>query len=522
MKTAGPWHPFLFAAFPVLFLYAHNAGELSPGVMVLPLIGTLLLAALALGAGALALRDGARGALLASVSLLLFLSHGHVHNLLGATVIPLGPVQLGPNRLAILLLGGLFLVALVALIRRRTPVTGVSRGANLLGGVLVIGALVQIGIAEISTPSETGAGLAPEDEQWIAQRADASDPLPHIFYIILDAYGEASMLMDRYGLDNRALVAALEDRGFRVIANGRSNYPQTTLSLASSLGLEYLDDLAARMGRESEDRQPLRQRIKQSRVAHVLRRLGYTYVAFATGYYPTEARNADLFLSPGPTLNDFQSELLNTTPLPALLRAMGGGTQTDMHRRRILYALDHLPDVLDLETPAFVLAHIICPHPPFVFGASGESRQPQGRFTMADGSDLITSGGITAEDYRSAYRDQLRFLNTRLLPALDRLLTEADRPVIIVIQGDHGPGAGLDFEDGDATDIYERFSVLNAYHFPDQDYGQLGDEITPVNTFRVIFNQYFGGRFERLPNRSYFATETHPYALEDVTDRVFP
>ena len=37
----------------------------------------------------------------------------------------------------------------------------------------------------------------------------------------------------------------------------------------------------------------------------------------------------------------------------------------------------------------------------------------------------------------------------------------------------------------------EQQGILNAYYFPGQDYHSLYPNITPVNSYRVIFNQFF-------------------------------
>ena len=49
-----------------------------------------------------------------------------------------------------------------------------------------------------------------------------------------------------------------------------------------------------------------------------------------------------------------------------------------------------------------------------------------------------------------------------------------------------------------------RFNILNAYYLPDIDIGILYPHITPVNSFRVVFNQYFGTDFELLKDKNYF------------------
>jgi len=44
--------------------------------------------------------------------------------------------------------------------------------------------------------------------------------------------------------------------------------------------------------------------------------------------------------------------------------------------------------------------------------------------------------------------------------------------------------------------------------------------ITPVNTFRLIFNAYFGTDLKLLPDISYFSNWDNPYGFTDVTTRL--
>jgi hypothetical protein len=64
----------------------------------------------------------------------------------------------------------------------------------------------------------------------------------------------------------------------------------------------------------------------------------------------------------------------------------------------------------------------------------------------------------------------------------------------------------------------ERFSILNAYYLPNQNSIQIPEDITPVNTFPVIFNAYFGTHFETLQNHEYFATWENPFPFTDVSE----
>ena len=45
--------------------------------------------------------------------------------------------------------------------------------------------------------------------------------------------------------------------------------------------------------------------------------------------------------------------------------------------------------------------------------------------------------------------------------------------------------------------------------------------MTPVNTFRIVLNAYFGTQLAMLPDRSYsYRDLAHLYDFFDVTDRV--
>ena len=62
--------------------------------------------------------------------------------------------------------------------------------------------------------------------------------------------------------------------------------------------------------------------------------------------------------------------------------------------------------------------------------------------------------------------------------------------------------------------------ILNAYYLPDSGAKRLYSSITPVNTFRLILNQYFKTKYKLLEDVSYFSPLENAYDFVDVTDKV--
>jgi hypothetical protein len=60
--------------------------------------------------------------------------------------------------------------------------------------------------------------------------------------------------------------------------------------------------------------------------------------------------------------------------------------------------------------------------------------------------------------------------------------------------------------------------VLNAYYLPGVNAQLLYPSITPVNTFRLVFDQYFGGQFGLLEDKSYYSVYESPYQFKEIAN----
>jgi len=181
------------------------------------------------------------------------------------------------------------------------------------------------------------------------------------------------------------------------------------------------------------------------------------------------------------------------------------------HRNQVLYVANTTKQAVHLPQDNFTFIHMLVPHPPFVFGAEGEKLKHTALYSFTDGP----SAQGTPEDYLRDYANQLIYTNQLVMEMLDYIFAHSPTPPIIIIQGDHGPRGfvGKDFAD---TNMYESFSILNAYYFPDQNYSALYPSISPVNSFRVVLMQYFSEDLELLRDASYYSAHQTPFDLKEV------
>ena len=261
--------------------------------------------------------------------------------------------------------------------------------------------------------------------------------------------------------------------------------------------------------------------IRRGAVAATLTRLGYRIEAFSSGFSPTEITGADRYRTGRRRLGDFHAFILGTTPLGFLLAPWIGGDPYRWHRDRVLFTLDRLPVAARDHGPKFVFAHILAPHPPFVFDERGGDVSPRETpYFLCDGNDFAAH--YVEGRYARGYCDQVRFLNGRVLAAIDGILANSERPPIVLLQSDHGAGSRLNYSDLDATDVTERMGILHALRLPEGATVSPYASISPVNSFRLIFNACFGASLPLLDDRAYFSTTDQPFRFIDVTDLIAP
>ena len=509
-----PLHPLLFATFPVLFLFVENAERVRFGKITGPLLVILMSTIGVAAIASLVFRSLRRGAIVGSGAMVLALSYGHLWTAVQDDKI----AGLVVGRDMFLLPVWIFLGAGVLVFAwRLKSVAEVTAILNIVAAGLVLVSVVNTSTAvaaQSARPFQASAGRLSREIPMPSGDGTTRD----IYYLIFDRYGSGPVLQEFLGYDNSAFLDDLEERGFFVADEAQSNYPVTAPSLASSLNMDYLDDLAKRVGKKSKDWKPMYRTIPGARVPRFLQDQGYRYAHIGPWWDPTASDKTAQVNYHYDKTSEFTRVLLQTTIVQPLAKRIGWLKEFDgrqVAHNQILFQFESIIDASKLPGPTYTFAHLLIPHEPFTFYADG-------RYKSEDESK--------SEPYFAGYADQVRFANRKILEVVDRLLDvpEEEKP-IIVLQADEGPkrhaGYGGDKRWEDATDdmLREKVGILSAYYTPGGVDLGLYEDITPVNSFRKLFNAYFGTDLEDLPDRNYvYGNGEEPYRFTDITDRVNP
>jgi hypothetical protein len=516
-----PFHPFLFAAYAVLALLAANVQQVPLRDSLRSFAFALAVAGLALAIAWLATRKAAKAGLLASLVVVAFFSYGHLYDVLRGVAV--GGVVLGRHRF--LAVGLILLVAgsAAAILLTRRSLQGGNRILNLVGAAALVLALVPIAVFARASIIQ-GQNPWSARPQTVRLNPPSGSTLPDIYYIILDGYARSDYMTNEFGFDNSEFMTFLRERGFYVAEASRPNHVWTALSLSSSLNMEFVQNLGLPLVRGSYP-SLLAEPIRHSRVRHALETIGYSTVALSSGWAPTEIVDANTYLAvdsvdiraqSGPArasfvITPFESQFLFTTPLRLLAsrisdwdsnwaRARAGVYPDDVLRDIILAEFQNLGRVATLPGPKFVFAHIVAPHAPYLFTADGEPVPREGPFTLVEPG--ASSGGVGDV---ARYRDQAIFVTRRTEDAIDSILRNSLAQPIIILQSDHGSGAGEEWKGLHTPGLGQRTSILNAYLVPEPCRDSLYPSITPVNSFRVVFDCAFGASLPLLPDLTYYS-----------------
>jgi hypothetical protein len=531
-------YPFLIAAYPILALAANNAQEIPPIQAWRALLLTEIVVLLILGLFQWVYHSWQKSGILSSTLVLIFFSYGHIYAIIENFTI--AGFNIGRHRYLLLFCAGLA-VGVILFLRKieSQRLLEITRSLNVFGILVLVFPLYSLTAFEFRSHN-VDSSFSPNTETSDLHFVMEGE-LPDIYYIILDSYGREDILRDFYGIDNSSFIEDLRQRGFYVADQSVPNHVATAFSLASSLNMNYVQDLGIDLPPGTYPGS-LVDPIRNSIVRAELESLGYSVAALTSGWETTTIVDADYFLSPDMLsseagyefkeywLNNFERLLLETTvllvPIDYIeyqvvrnnLSELANFSGWEGHRQIVLAAFENLKTVPSIQGPKFIFAHIISPHRPYLFDSEGNRVIQSGPTTLDD-----LGSTIAPKDEVHYYADQMMYINTLTLETIDTILANSPREPVIILQSDTGPAFDMDWEHPDRLNLQTKTAMLSAFYFPDGCDSYLYSEISPVNIFRVLFNCYFDGHYPLLVDRTFFTdhhskTEYQFIPIEDLLE----
>jgi len=492
-------HPILFTVFPILLIVTSNLDEV---IFTDAIFSFLIVMAVMFTSWFflnLFFKNKLKSGLFVSLGLVLFFSYHHflrTTTQIDVSTLPFSHHTYGIPVFFVMLILGIFII-----IKIKKHLGDVTTFTNAIAIVLVVMLLPNV----LSYSFETQS-VEPIDNPLnykIMHESKLKDK-PNIYYIILDEYTSDEILIKIYDYDNQDFLSKLVQRGFQVPSNTYTNYASSPLAISANLNMQYntYEKTNPTLDNKNEF-------FNNNQIMRILKSLDYTIVNMSLEYgYP---EIADYHLCP-PSMfvNQFHSTLLdNSIWQPFSKYFVDAG---EPQRDRINCAFFELSNLENsFDSPFFVVSHIMSPHPPYLFGPNGEAMNAE-----------FLSIGADSWNNKDGYVNQVQYINKKIIETIDTIMLESDSPPIIIIQGDHGTptslgGGGLRWNNINDDSITERMSIFNVYYFPNLDSEITYDGITPVNSFRLVLNNYLNGDYELLEDKMYFSTYQDILNFTDVT-----
>ncbi len=450
-----PFHSFLILPYLAIFLYAKNAHLLSIGMIIRPLLVSLVFSSLFLFvAYFLFCRNIIKAGLWTSFVLFFMANYGFIYDYLEILYYqgywPFSNI----HRYLIFFFFVLFIVAFLFIRYSKYYFFNLTRWLNILLPMLIVANLIFI-LVNTNLKERRKLTYTCDDTPVIHTSVNK----PDVYYFILDGFANRRTIEEFYKARFDTFYNFLQANGFYIADSSFANYYFTYSSLTATLNMNYLDHSQSIS-------------LSDNLVFRVFKSLGYNIYNINSGYAVSRYFICvDVDLN-NEIINDYERAILKSTifRLDDLIGIIP--------YLRIKQQFDYIRNFdFRSNSPKFVFAHIVCPHPPYVFNRNGELSP-------------VNSFSDKTWDPKDAYIEQLTFIGLEIMNiirAIKEVYKNAFTQPIIIIQSDHGP-----FFSNYSQEVikYCRTHILNAFHVSKPD--SLYKHISSVNTFRYIFRYEMG------------------------------
>ena len=462
--------PFLLAFFPSWILILKNYDELifqdiliSLAIVSVSIIIWIVIRKI--------IKNGNKAALITGVGVVFFFYFGYVQDALKGILVSNIPVNKTSILVPISII--IFIILTVYFIKSKNNFESIIKIANVVSITLILVVCVQFIIP------------------------GASAEKPNVYHIILDEYTDNEILTKKFGYNNEKFLEFLNNNGFYMHDKLFSTFGSTVKELNVILNMEY----PKKIRWMSEDYESL----NNNKVMSIFSNQDYSVIETNSMMRWKNFSDVDTKLCYD--TNFINSEFLDQVLGKSIIRYFLEKYQQDTRRDTVRCTFNVLNEItLKTDGPKYVFSHVYVPHPPFLFGPNGENVIP----------DRREISGLQSWENPQGYVNQLIYATNEITVVIKNIVKN-DPNAIIIVQGDTGTLTGTDIsKKTDMKEIYQAHSILYAVRIPDVEDS---DYMIPVNTYRIIFNNYFNMNYDYLEYHSYLVDNDGN--MENITKKLY-
>lgn len=468
--------PVLAASYPTLFFYGNNVHELLLINLGRTLIIYITIALLVYLAFLVKYRSApVRAANSAFMFMVFFNLYGLIENLL--IKLDWFPVYSFISLPLTLLLAG-YSIWLINKLKVHIAILVWDYFMLVMGGLIIynLAIILPVEVSKLQKPKTILSGNAQSTVTDLQVN-------PDIYYIIFDEFSGLKPMREYWKnpqVDD--FSEFLSESGFVIFEDPHGNSTNTIYELASRLNYQSYPNADG-----ADAQNYLFDARADNRAMEYLKQKGYTTVTFdgIHSAYPSAAQiKADVTYNYedmpvtnfGVLFDDFGVLIADNTLLKVLApyyKRLG----TNQHSNFVYFTANNIGELDELSSPTFVFVHLLLPHAPFMFDATGNINHP----------DAYTDYNYYLGNYNfSLYLGEKMVRN---------ILSSADpsNPPVIILQSDHGLRNFNQGYSGQLENFSEEYktSILYALLLPGYEPSYSTQEMDPINTFPIVFNHLF-------------------------------
>lgn len=318
---------------------------------------------------------------------------------------------------------------------------------------------------------------------------------PNVYLLLFDEYpGEKSLLSD-FSFSNDSLISALATKGFQGWPS-KASYNSTAFSMSAILNMQPVAGVDFGKNVSEPELKKAYLQLRRPEVLSAFEKMGYRVKNFSlfdimgqratgnTSYILTHKRLLTTKLFHNTLFNDLGWHFVTGKYPVKFMQDLYLKPKLEYNQLVEKGLLSSIAS--NSNTPTFVYAHFLMPHPSYLFDSIGNMVPLQKMANIED---------------KSLFVSYLKYTNSRISFLTDKIIAMDPQSICIVLS-DHG----FRFASGKKSESMQ-FDNICFVRSQNVVYGVPSTVITGANLFRYILNTQFGQSLSYVQDSSVFVVE---------------